>query len=296
MIIDDLTDARLLIELGTQLSFKLAARRLLMPTATASRRLARMEARAGIRLFERTTRTVSATPAGALAIHHARALLSAAEAIDVSITAMHADATGTVTLTTPVIFGQALLGPVISQFLDRFPLCDLAIDLNDRQMDIVNDGFDLAIRVGPVGDDTLIVRPLGTVSAGIYRAASAPSIGLDDLSGTPFGLLASADPKLPSILLTSQEGERRVVAVAPRIVCLNPWLLLAAALTTEMTVVLPDIVAAADVRTKRLVRVAPEWSARRVPVSITFPSRRPLRPSVRGFIDVAMECLPPSLR
>lgn len=55
MIIDDLTDARLLVELGTQLSFKLAARRLLMPTATASRRLARMEARAGIRLFERTT-------------------------------------------------------------------------------------------------------------------------------------------------------------------------------------------------------------------------------------------------
>lgn len=289
MIIDDLMDARLLVELGKQLNFGMAARKLSMPTATASRRLARMEKRAGVRLFERTTRMVSATAAGKLAIHHAHKLVLEAEAIDISVAEIEADATGTVRLTTPVIFGQALLSPVIERFLVQFPLCRLTIDLTDRPVDLIEEGYDLAIRVGPVVDDLLVARLLGRVSAGLYRSADVSALELDDLATTPFGLLAVADPCLPCVSLISPDGEQRVIAVEPRIVCLNPWLLRAAALTVELTVVLPDVLAAADVEVGRLVRVAPGWSARQVPVSIAFPSRRRLRPSVRGFVNIAMD-------
>lgn len=292
MIIEDIIDARLLVELGKHLSFRAAAGRLLMPTATVSRRLGRMEARAKVRLFERTTRKVTATPAGLLAIAHAQKLLLEVEAIDVSIAALHSKATGTVRLTTPVIFGQALLSPAIDRFLGRFPQCDLAIDLTDRQVDMIDEGYDVAIRVGPVVDDMLVARPLGNVAAGLYRAAAAPSLELDDLAMTHFGLLALMDAQAHTVTLVSREGERRIVAVTPRIVCVNPWLLLAAGLSTEITVVLPDIVAASDVEAGRLVRVAAGWSARQAVVSIAFPSRRPLRPAVRGFVDIALECLP----
>ena len=292
MIIDDLVDARLLVELGKRLSFREAARRLAMPAATASRRLARMEGRAGLRLFERTTRSVIATPAGALVIAHAERLLLEASAIDDSIAAMHEEAVGTVRLTTPVIFGQALLGPLIIRFLQRYPKCDLQIELTDRHLDLAEDRLDLAVRIGPVVDDSLVARPLGSVRAGLYRRAGLPIPLLQDLEHEAFGLLAVADPARPALHLASVAGERRSLAVKPRITCLNPWLLREAALESDLIVVLPDIVAAPALRAGHLARVAPGWFARDVPAALVFPSRRPLRPAVRGFLEIALEVGP----
>lgn len=289
-------DARLLVELGKRLSFSEVARRLAIPAATASRRLARMEKRAGLRLFERTTRTVAATPAGTLAIAHAERMLLEGGAIDASIAAMHNSPGGVVRLTTPVIFGQALLGPMIVRFLDLYPKCDLQIDLTDRHLDLVEERLDLAVRIGPVVDESLVARPLGTVRAGLYRRAGLPAPSFEELADGSFGLLAVADPARPSLNLASEGGERHCLVVKPRIVCLNPWLLRTAALDSDLIVVLPDVVAAADVRGGRLVRIAPGWSARNVQVAMVFPSRRPLRPAVRGFLEIAQEVGPALLK
>jgi DNA-binding transcriptional LysR family regulator len=296
MIVEDMLDARLLVELGKRLSFSDVARRLAIPPATASRRLARMEKRAGLRLFERTTRTVAATPAGTLAIAHAERMLLEGSAIDASIAAMHKSPVGVVRLTTPVIFGQALLGPIIVRFIQRYPKCDLQVDLTDRHLDLAEERLDLAVRIGPVVDESLVARPLGTVRAGLYRRAGLPAPSFEQLAQGSFGLLAVADPARPSLNLTSEGGEQHCLAVRPRIVCLNPWLLRTAALETDLIVVLPDVVAAADVRDGRLVRVATEWSARNVQVAIVFPSRRPLRAAVRGFLEIAQEVGPALLR
>jgi DNA-binding transcriptional LysR family regulator len=245
-----------------------------------------------LRLFERTTRSVTATPAGALVIAHAERLLLEASAMDDSIAAMHEDAAGTVRLSTPAIFGQALLGPIISRFLRCYPKCDLQIDLTDRQLDLVEERLDLAIRIGPTVDDSLVARPFGSVRAGLYRRAGLPSPPLQDLEQEAFGLLAVADPARPSLKLASDTGERRDLLVKARIVCLNPWLLREAALGSELIVVLPEIVAAPALHAGHLARVAPGWTARDVPIALVFPSRRPLRPAVRGFLEGALEVGP----
>lgn len=125
MIIEDLADARILVELHNRLSFVEAAKALAMPPATVSRRLMRIEARAGLRLFDRTTRSVKPTEAGVLAVNHAARMISEVDAAERSLSLMRDAPVGTVRITTPSIFGQALLAPVVASFLDACPDCDL---------------------------------------------------------------------------------------------------------------------------------------------------------------------------
>ena len=300
MILADFTDARILVELREHLNFAQAARRLGLPPATVSRRLMRMEARAGLRLFDRTTRSVNVTEAGTLAAAHAEQIIAEAEAVDLSFERMRDTPAGTVRLSTPVIFGQAILGPIVTGFLRAYPLCDLAVDLSDRHVDLIEETYDVAIRVGPPSDETLVARALGTVCAGLYRAVSAsgaPAPSTPEcLQLMPMGLLHSGEGRQPELTLLSVTGETCRLAVRPKLVCLNPWLLRQAALASDFVVVLPNIIGDPDVEAGRLERVLPEWLVRRVPVHLAFTSRRLVRPAVRAFIDFAAERIPQALK
>ncbi|MEM9761417.1 MAG: LysR substrate-binding domain-containing protein [Pseudomonadota bacterium] len=290
MVIEDLADARILVEVSAKLSFVEAARALGMPPATVSRRLMRMEERAGLRLFERTTRSVSTTEAGALLTDHAARMLAEAEASELSLSSMRDEAVGAVRITAPTIFGQALLGPVVAAFLNAQPRCSLHVDLADRQVGLAEEGFDAAIRVGPVVDEYLVARPLGFVRARLYRRAGAGDVDLEDLAGAPLAMLHQGDrPELP---LTSPEGSIRTFGVGPRLVCMNPWLLRHTTLSSDLISVLPDIVAEDDLREGRLRTVLDGWLAREVPVNLVYRSQGLMRPAVREFIEVAALTVP----
>lgn len=292
MIFQDIADARILVELHNRLSFAEAAKMLGIPPATVSRRLMRMESRAGLRLFDRTTRSVCPTEAGALAVNHAARMISECEAADLSLASMRDAPVGTVRITTPSIFGQALLGPVVTEFLDEYVHCGLQIDLSDAQTSLLEDGYDAAIRIGPVVDEFLIARPVGQVRAALYRRAVAPDLSFEDLQDSPLALLHRGQKPEPSLQLTSVQGETRLITVKPRLVCMNPWLLLEAAVRTDAVAVLPELIAAPEVRLGRLKRVTPGWFARQVPVNVIYPSQRIMRPSVRAFVDIAVDRIP----
>ena len=295
MILADFTDARILVELRDCLSFAEVARRLHLPPATVSRRVMRMETRAGLRLFDRTTRSVNVTEAGDIAAGHAEQIIAEAGAVDLSFERMRDTPAGTVRLSTPVIFGQAILGPIATEFLRAYPSCDLSVDLSDRHVDLIEENYDVTVRVGPPNDEALVVRSLGTVCAGLYRSRgglagrSAAPTTPEDLPAVPMGLLHGGTGRQPELTLVSATGDTRRVLVKPRLVCLNPWLLREAALSSDLVVVLPDIIAKTDVEDGRLQRVLPGWLARRVPVHLAFTSRRLVRPAVRAFIDLASE-------
>ncbi|MGP1397101.1 MAG: LysR substrate-binding domain-containing protein [Inquilinaceae bacterium] len=301
MIIQDLSDARILVELRDRLNFAEVARTLRIPAATVSRRLMRMETRAGVRLFDRTTRSVSATEAGRLAAGHAEKMLGEAEAVDLSLDTMRKTPVGTVRATTPVIFGQALLGPVVVAFLKAYPACDLAIDLSDRHADLVEENYDVAIRIGPPGDESLVVKPLGLVEAGLYRSpamgpASATIADPEALARAPVGLLHGGEGAKPMLKLTSANGHEACVPLTPRLVCMNPWLLRDVAVSSDLVVVLPGIIGDPAVRAGDLERVLPGWFARRVPIHLAFTSRRLIRPAVRSFVDLAARAIPDLLK
>lgn len=252
----------------------------------------RIESRAGVKLFERSTRAVRTTEAGLLAAEHAARMLEEANAATLSLEAMREAPSGLVRLTAPVIFGQAMLGLVASKFLRRFPGCSLDVDLSDRQVDLIDETFDVAVRVGPVSDNLLIARQVGDASAGLYRAAGCGEIGEPEaLAGLPLGLLHPGNAAKPFLDLTSTARETRRIAVTAKLVCMNPWLLLDVARKTDIVVVLPCMVAAEDVRQGRLVRVVPGWYARLVPVRLVYTSRRFVRPAVRAFVDIAIPAI-----
>ena len=169
MIISDLTDARILAALADRDSFASAARALGLPPATLSRRVSVMEDRAGLRLFERSSRTVQITEAGTVAARQAQAMVHAAEAADLDIDGLRTGPSGQIRLSAPVIFGQALLAPAIAGFLDTHPDCSVTVDLSDRHVDLINERFDVVVRIGPPENDDIIVKPLGVVHASLYQ-------------------------------------------------------------------------------------------------------------------------------
>ena len=299
MIIGDLTDARILVELRNRLSFAEAARSLNIPAATFSRRVARIEEQAGLRLFERTTRSVSVTAAGNVAVAHAERIVAEADAVAMSLDAMRDTPVGRVRVSAPVILGQALLGPIVAAFMRANPRCDLTLDLENRHVDLIEENFDVAIRVGHPGHGDLIARPIGHVEAALYRAVrpdrpEAP--GPDAVADAPIGLLRSDDTRRPELTLVTAAGSVRRLPVRPRLVCLTPGILRDAALATDLIVVLPCMTAADDLRRGLLERVAAPWLANRAPVHIVFTSRRLMRPAVRAFIEFAADRLRRRLR
>ena len=298
MIIDDLTDARILVELRRRLSYAGAARALNLPAATVSRRVMKMEARADILLFERSTRAVSITDAGQLAAEHAERILDEAETADHSIEGLRTKPVGVVRLSSPVIFGQAMLGLVTSEFLQKYPDCRLDIELTDRQVDLIEDSIDVAIRVGPIVDESLRAKPLGTVYASLYRRtiSKQAQVTIENLDCFALGLLHAGSGATARLKLISDNNNEHSISVKPHIVCLNPWLLMETALHKDLIVVLPNIVAKKNVEKGLLERVLPSTHVRQVPIQLVFPSRRLMRPALRGFINLAAKIIPTMLK
>ncbi|MEM7777752.1 MAG: LysR substrate-binding domain-containing protein [Pseudomonadota bacterium] len=303
MIFEDLIDARIIVELSRRLNFAESARALGLPPATLSRRVKDMEDRAGLLLFERTSRAVSITTAGKIASEHAGRMLLEAENLHGSIGELLGTPRGTVSITAPVIFGQTLLGGVVGHFLEQNVDCDVCIKLDDNPLDLVSEGFDVAIRVGPIEDESLYAKRLGNVAASLYRRHTPSETSLptphhpDQLAAHSIGLLhpgPGKQPKLP--LLNHQTCERLEIDVAPKLVCLNPWLLLDAALSMDLVVVLPDVIGGRAVECGQLDHILPGWVARQVEVNLVFPSRRLMRPAVRAFVDLAASELRALLR
>ncbi|MBM7068922.1 LysR substrate-binding domain-containing protein [Actibacterium sp. 188UL27-1] len=295
---ETLSDARLLVVAGESPSFAEAGRRLAMPPATVTRRIAAMEAAAGLKLFERSTRAVRPTEVGETLIAHARRLIDEAESAAMSIETLRDTPRGWIRVTAPVILGQSLLGDVIGGFLAQNPDCDVFLDLSNERTDLISDGFDLAIRFGPVGAGDLIARKLGTASAALYRGTASrqtPLAGLDDLKGLPVGLLRRADRDGRVIRLTDAAGTMHDLHVAPRLITLDPLVLCDVALVNDLVVALPRMVAYPHVIAGRLRCELPEYSVQRSDVSAVFPSRRLMRPAVRAFIDHVASELPDKL-
>lgn len=292
-VIEDLADARIIVELHSRLSLSETAKALGIPPATISRRLTRMEQRAGLKLFNRTTRTVTPTDAGLLAFGHANKMLAELEAVEVSLASLRDTVTGPVRITTPTIFGQALLGRVVLDFLASYRDCSIRVDLLDRPVRLSEERYDAAIRIGPIIDDALVARPVGIVRAGLYRRAGLASLSVDALNTAPVGLLHDGDKSPPLLRLASADGSQQFVRIEnARLICMNPWLLLETALGSDTVVVLPEIIAAPLLTDGRLERALPGWFAREVPVHLVYERDQKMRPAARAFIETALRLLP----
>jgi DNA-binding transcriptional LysR family regulator len=273
-------------------SFTRAAESMGTQKAYLSRVVTQLEQKLGVRLLERTTRSLSLTETGREIFERAVGILGALEDVERVAQQTLAEPRGTLRLTCGVEFGMIAVSRWVSDYLARYPLVKVESDFTGRIVDIVHEGFDLAIRIGPLSDSSLAARRLGELRYGLF--ASADYLDRRGTPDTPEALaqhdllhFSGGDPRPAWALLRGTDEAK--VSVAPRLRINNSFAVRDAALRGLGIARLPLAVVSDLPKTLHLIHVLPAWCPPPVPVNAVFPGLRYLTPKVRAFIDHAVE-------
>ncbi|MFN3282551.1 MAG: LysR family transcriptional regulator [Tabrizicola sp.] len=267
-------------------SFSAAALALRVPKSTLSKRIADLEADLGVRLIERSTRTLRPTQEGEVLAARAERLLGEAEDIRRALGESGGTPRGHLRLAVPQSFGNLLIGAIAARFRKLHPEVTLEIHFLDRAPDLLEEGFDGCLRFGPLEDSSQVARRLTHGQAMMVAAPDLP--GLDSLRRPEdlarFDLVGLAMPWPGGLPL--QNGKEEVVLP------FEPPLRLGSHLAVRDAVVagagigaLPGIVCRSDLAAGRLVRVLPDWSTPRKAIYFVYPSAQSVTARLRAFID-----------
>ncbi|MFO0667482.1 MAG: LysR family transcriptional regulator [Polyangiaceae bacterium] len=271
-------------------SFTRAARKLGITKQTVSERIAKLEAEARVRLLERTTRSLRPTDAGEAYAQHCALIAAQIDEANAELSRRHSEPVGTLRVSAPVLYGRRFLAPVVTDYLCRFPDVRVDVVLADRRVNLVEEGFDLAIRVGELDDSSLRAKKLGDGYA--YYVASPRFLAK---YGTP---TASSVGTTRCIGLSRHEtwtiaGARS--KVEPVLVVNDLEMACDAAVGGVGVARLPSLVCRDAVQQGRL-RVLFEGAEPLVrPVYVVYPSRAYLPAKVRVFVDALTEMVEPML-
>lgn len=277
-------------------SFSRAAERVRWPKSTVSRRIAALEARLGEKLLQRTTRKLTLTDFGAGVLEHARAL--AAEVDGALALALHRQSkpSGRLRVSMPADFAQSVAARVLAEFAIQYPEVQLELDLTPRRVDLVGEGFDLAIRMGELTEDSqLAARRLATTHWGLYAApAYLARVGepllpqaLEQMHGLQ--LLSRTGDMLPW-RLAREGGEPVLVRPAQRTLANAPSLLAQLAEAGVGIAGIDRLLVSEALRLGRLQRVLPDWQLPGSTAWAVFPERRLMPLRTRVFLE-AMSAL-----
>jgi DNA-binding transcriptional LysR family regulator len=267
-------------------SFIGASRELDMPKSTVSRKVTELEERLGARLLQRTTRKLSLTDVGRTYYQHAARVVAEVEEAELAVTRMQQAPRGLLRVTTPLNF--AYLAPLVASFLKRHPEVQVELVCTDRVVDLVQEGFDVAVRAGSLGDSTLIARSLGNIKS--FLVASPKFLQTQGTPTTPKDLQRydciafGAGPDRTSWRL-QQRDKIITVNVRTRLIVNDFEFLDEAARSGLGIAMLPVHRCIEQLLRKKLRRVLPEWSSFEVPFHAVYPSTRHLSPKVKAFLD-----------
>ena len=267
-------------------SFTRAARELGMPKSTVSRKVTALEARLDARLLQRTTRRLGLTDAGRAFYEYAARIVADVEEAGHAVNRLQGTPRGLLRVTAPVSLG--FLGGALSSFLRRYPEVDLDFVCTDRVVDLVEEGFDLALRAGKLADSSLVSRALATI---VRHAVAAPRYLQRHPAPARPEELRQHDcllfgPSSPRHVWQLEDGKRLVeVAVRARFVVNDMDMLQDVTLSGEGVALLPEHSCVGDIRRGRLVRVLPEWRAPETPFHAVYPSTRHLSPKVKALVE-----------
>ena len=270
-------------------SFAKAAERLGLSTSAASRHVAELESHLQTRLLNRTTRRVSLTESGRAFYERSVQLLADLEEAEQEASSAAVVPRGTIRLTTSVNFGVRHLAPAIAEFLAAHREVRFDVSLSDRIVDLVEEGFDLAIRIGPPGADNLVARKLGETR--LVPCASPEYLARRGAPRAPEELgrhdCFSYEYVNPRNLwrFRDRAGNEHAVRIAGRLHSNNGDLLAEVAARGAGIVFEPAFIVGPDVRAGRLVPLLQDYEAPPLPIYAVYPSRKHLSAKVRRFVD-----------
>ncbi|MBX2798710.1 MAG: LysR family transcriptional regulator [Myxococcales bacterium] len=272
------------VELG---GFTAAARELQIPKSTVSRQIARLEDRLSVRLLDRTTRALRTTEVGQVFYERCAQIVAEVEEAEALVTRAQVEPRGVLRMSAPVSLGYHFLGELVAAFMTEFSDVRLEVSLTDRKVDLVEEGYDLAIRAGNLADSSMIAKrlaPLDRVIVGspAYLEQRGVPRNPDDLR--EHVCLQYMHSKTPS---SWRLGPDTVVPVSGPLVSDNGDLLRAAAVAGHGLVMSPHLIVAADLKQGDLVRVLDDHLDQHGGIWAVYPHNRHLSPKVRAFVDFA---------
>lgn len=287
----DLNDMLYFAEVVDRGGFAAAGRSLGLPKSKLSRRVAELEGRLGVRLLQRTTRKLSLTEAGELYHRHCVAMREQADAAAEAVAIVQNEPRGTIRVACPVTLAQTTLGPIIPQFLARHPQVRIDMQITNRVVDLVQEGFDVALRVRATLDDSgsLVVKRLAEtqtllLASPAQLAREGRPKEVDDLTRLSTVAMSAADGR--GIWNLVGPGGREYVLEHRPVYTADDLLTLKMAVMQGTGIcALPDYMCTHELRDGRLEHVLPGWAPRIGILHVVFPSRRGMVPAVRRFLD-----------
>ena len=291
----DLNEMAIFVHVVEAGSFTGAAKNLGLPKSTVSRKITQLEERLGVRLIQRTTRSLRLTDTGNAYYNHCARILSEIEEANIAVTQMQSTPTGTLRITAPVLFGSTVLSSLVAEYMDQHPQVSIDLVLSDQKLDLVQDGIDIAFRIGQLEDSSLIGRHLGDVrgmlcaSPDYLRKHGSPQTPEDLANHT----LISA-PEWTSWNMIGPNDEEVTFQAKPRLQVNDFASLYTLALSGVGIAPLPMLIAASAVRSQNLVPVLCDWPFETSPIHALYPSNRHLSAKVRSFVDFVIESVRPN--
>ena len=289
---DKFTEMQTLVAVVEQGSFVNAAEALYLSKAAVSRHLAQLEARLGVRLLHRTTRRLSLTAEGEVFYARCKALLAGIDEAEAEVTERGGEAVGWVRINAPLTFGILHLAELWGAFKAQHPRVSLDVTLADRFVDLVEEGYDLAIRIGQLAGSSLIARQLATTRLVLcaspqYLAHAGTPHHPDELAEhelLAYSYIDSGD----EWLFTGPDGPV-TVRVAPTMRTNNGDTCRVAALLHQGIILQPTFLVGPDIEAGRLVEVLPQYRSIVLGIHAVYPTRKHLLPKVRLLIDFLVE-------
>ena len=271
-------------------SITAAAHSLDLSVAVASQRLKRLERDLGVRLLHRTTRRLHPTPEGAALAQQGRALVEDLEALGSGLRETATEIAGTLRVTLSASFGRQYVSPVLPQFLAAHPKVRISVHLSDQVVDLVSEGFDLAIRIGALEDSSLVARHIAAnrrvlcASPDYLRRRGAPRVP-QELGQHDCLLLFGSSGRQDVWRMHDAFGEEHAVRVHGRFESNYGELLRDASVAGEGIAIHSLWHIADDLRAGRLRVVLPDCRLATTAISAVMPQRRLVPPRVSAFVD-----------
>lgn len=279
-------------------SFSEAARRLRSSKSVVSRQIAALESELGVRLLHRSTRALTLTEAGRSYFDQLVRILADIDEANLSVSHLQAAPRGRLRVNAPMSFGIRHLAPAIPDFLARCPEVEIDLTLNDRFVDLVDEGFDMAVRIGQLIESSLVARRLAPLrrvvcASPAYLAARGTPTTPDDIAGHEC-LCYSNMSAGNEWKFVDRDGRPWPVEIKGRLRINNGDAIRVAALNGLGLACLPTFIVGEDLRAGTLVPVLTEAMHQDGAVFAVYPHARLLSPKVRVFIDFLAERFGPN--
>lgn len=287
----DLNDLYYFSKVVEHRGFAPAGRALNIAKSKLSRRVRQLEDELGVSLLVRSSRTFVITEVGEQFYRHCRAMLVEAETAIEAVASMQSEPCGTVKLSCPIGLLNFHVGDMLADFMVQYPKVTIELDATNRRVDVLGEGFDMAIRVRsfPLDDSDLVLKILSQREQCLVASPAIVSqfgVASSPMQLTQYPALARAKANEAHVWeLEDDKHNTMTVNFTPRYLTTDMLALRQAALKGVGIVQLPSLMLESDFKQGRLVQVLPGWRPQTEVIHIVFPSRRGMLPSVRALID-----------